>query len=147
MKVYLLKDVEKVGMAREIIKVSDGFGSNYLIPQKLGIEITSNNEQFYKKQVKSVEHRKEVISSKTSMLAEKIHSLKITLKRKMHDDGKLYGSINASEIVDILAEKGVSISKNQVEFGKSIKAKGTYDVTIKLSTTLKPSIAVTIVPE
>ena len=147
MKVYLLKDVEKVGMAREIIKVSDGFGSNYLIPQKLGIEITSNNEQFYKKQVKSVEHRKEVISSKTSMLAEKIHSLKITLKKKMHDDGKLYGSINASEIVDILAEKGVSISKNQVEFGKSIKAKGTYDVTIKLSTTLKPSIAVTIVPE
>ena len=147
MKVYLLKDVEKVGMSGEIIKVSDGFGSNYLIPQKLGIEITSNNEQFYKKQVKSVEHRKEVISSKTSMLAEKIHSLKITLKRKMHDDGKLYGSINASEIVDILAEKGVSISKNQVEFGKSIKAKGTYDVTIKLSTTLKPSIAVTIVPE
>ena len=147
MKVYLLKDVEKVGMSGEIIKVSDGFGSNYLIPRKLGIEITSNNEQFYKKQVKSVEHRKEVISSKTSMLAEKIHSLKITLKRKMHDDGKLYGSINASEIVDILAEKGVSISKNQVEFGKSIKAKGTYDVTIKLSTTLKPSIAVTIVPE
>ena len=147
MKVYLLKDVEKVGMAREIIKVSAGFGSNYLIPQKLGIEITSNNEQFYKKQVKSVEHRKEVISSKTSMLAEKIHSLKITLKRKMHDDGKLYGSINASEIVDILAEKGVSISKNQVEFGKSIKAKGTYDVTIKLSTKLKPSITVTVVPE
>ena len=147
MKVYLLKDVEKVGMSGEIIKVSDGFGSNYLIPRKLGIEITSNNEQFYKKQVKSVEHRKEVISSKTSMLAEKIHSLKITLKKKMHDDGKLYGSINASEIVDMLAEKGISISKNQVEFGKSIKAKGTYDVTIKLSTTLKPSIAVTIVPE
>ena len=147
MKVYLLKDVEKVGMSGEIIKVSDGFGSNYLIPRKLGIEITSNNEQFYKKQVKSVEHRKEVISSKTSMLAEKIHSLKITLKRKMHDDGKLYGSINASEIVDMLAEKGISISKNQVEFGKSIKAKGAYDVTIKLSTKLKPSITVTVVPE
>ena len=147
MKIYLLKDVEKVGLAGEIIKVSDGFGSNFLIPRKLGIEINPHNEQYYKQRVKTIEHRNEVVSSKTSMLAEKINSLKITLKRKMHDDGKLYGSINATEIVDVLAEKGISIAKNQVEFGKSIKAKGTYDIVIKLSTKLKPTISLSIVPE
>lgn len=147
MRIYLLKDIEKVGITGEIIKVSDGFAFNYLIPRKLGMEITPQNEHFYKQRVKSVEHRKEVISSKTSMLAEKINALKITLKRKMHDDGKLYGSISAGEVVDILAEKGISISKNQVEFGKSIKVKGTYDVTIKLSTKLKPTITLVVVPE
>ena len=147
MKVFLRKDVEKIGMAGEIIKVNDGFARNFLIPRQLGVENTSGNESFYKKQLKTVEHRKEVISSKTSMLAEKIKGLKITIKRKMHDDGKLYGAINASEVVDALSLEGISISKSQVLFGKSIKSKGSYEVSLKLTANLKPVLKVTIVPE
>ncbi len=147
MKVFLLKDVEKIGLAGEIIKVADGFGANFLLPRKLAIEITAHNENVYKKREKQIEHRKEVIATKTSMLAEKINTLKITLKRKMHDDGKLYGAINASEIVEALAEKGIIITKSQVEFDKSIKTKGTHEVTIKLSSKLQPKIAVTIISE
>jgi large subunit ribosomal protein L9 len=147
MKVYLLKDVPKIGMAGEVLKVADGFGQNFLIPRKLAVEVTPQNENFYKQREKIVEKRKEVIETKTSMLAEKINSLKLTLKRKLHDDGKLYGAVNPSEIVELLAEKGVSITKSQVEMDKSIKSKGSYDVTIKLSSKLKPSIKLTIVSE
>lgn len=147
MKVFLLKDVPSVGMTGEMIKVSDGYAMNFLLPRKLAVEITPKNEEFYKNREKHVEHRKEVISSKTSMLAEKINSIKLTLKRKMHDDGKLYGSVNSLEIVEAMAEKGVSISKSQVEFDKSIKEKGSYDVVIKLSSKLKPTVKVTILPE
>lgn len=147
MKVYLLQNVEKVGMAGEIIKVSDGYAQNFLFPKKLAVEITALNEEFYKKREKQIEHRKEVIASKTSMLAEKIASIKLTLKRKMHDDGKLYGAINAAEIVDALAEKGVSVTKSQVEFDKSIKSKGSYNIVIALSSKLRPAITVTIVSE
>lgn len=147
MKVFLLKDIERIGMAGEIVKVSDGFGLNYLIPNKLASEVNEKNESFFKTRTKTIEHRQEVISSKTSMLAEKIKALKVTLKRKMHDDGKLYGSISPAEIVDALAEKGVSISKSQVDFGKSIKEKGAYDITIKLSSKLQPKVSVVIVPE
>lgn len=147
MKVYLLKDVPKIGMAGEVLKVADGFGQNFLLPRKLAVEITPHNEEFYKKREKIIEQRKEVVATKTSMLAEKIASLKLTLKRKMHDDGKLYGSINASEIVDLLAEKGISVAKSQIDLDKSIKAKGSYDVTIKLSSKLKPAIKLTIVSE
>ena len=71
------------------------------------------------------------------MFAEKLSTVSITLKRKMHDDGQLYGSINASEVVDALAEKGISITKSQVEFEKSIKSKGTFKVIIKLNNTIK----------
>lgn len=147
MKVFLLKDVPQVGIAGEMLKVSDGYANNYLLPKKLAVEITTSNESFYKNKEKQVEHRKEVISSKTSMLAEKISSIKLTLKRKMHDDGKLYGSINSLEIVEAMAEKGVSISKSQVEFDKSIKEKGNYDVIIKLSSKLKPVVKVSVLPE
>ncbi len=147
MKVYLLKDVEKVGMAGEIVKVSDGYASNFLLPRKAAVQVTPENEQFYQSRIKRIENRKEVLSSQTSMLAEKIKSTTVTIKRKMHDNDKLYGSIAPGEIVDILAEKGISISKSQVQFDKSIKSKGTYEVIIKLSSRLQPHLTLKVVPE
>lgn len=147
MKVFLLKDVEQIGLAGEMLKVKDGFAANYLIPRKLAVEVTPGNEAFFKKRERVVEHRKEVVASKTSMLAEKISSLKLVLKRKMHDDGKLYGAVNATEVVDLLKEQGVSVSKNQVEFAKSVKSKGSFGVIIKLSSKLKPQMTLQVVPE
>jgi len=145
MRVFLLKDVEKVGMAGEIVKVKDGFCVNYLIPRKLAVTITPANEAFYLSRTKKVEKRKEVIETKTSMLAEKIKSLQLKLKTKTHDDGKLYGSVSPADIVDLLAEKGIKVAKNQIEFGKSIKSTGTYKVTIKLSSKLKPALSLKVV--
>lgn len=148
MKVFLLKDIEKIGMAGEIIKVSDGYGANFIIPRKLGVEVTAHNEGFYKNRVKNVEHRKEIISSKTSMLAEKINGTRVTIKRKMHDNGKLYGALSQHEIVDALAEKGITISKSQVDFGKkSIKEKGEHKVDIRLSSKLIPTVTVNVAAE
>lgn len=147
MRVFLLKDVENVGMSGEVVKVAEGFGSNYLIPRKFGIEITEKNENQYKSRIKTIERRKEVIVSKTSMLAEKIKLLKVQLKRKVHDKDKLFGSIGQGEVADLLAQKGVSVSKNQIDFGKSIKTTGTYDVVVKLSSKLQPSFSLTIIPE
>lgn len=147
MEVYLRKDVEKIGLAGEIIKVGDGFARNYLIPQGLAVEITSHNKNQYVAKIRKIENRKEVIASQTSMFAEKLKTIEVVLKRKMHDDGQLYGSINALEVVDALAAKGISITKSQVEFDKSIKSKGSFKVYIKLTTKLKPSITVTVIAE
>lgn len=147
MEVYLYKDVEKIGLAGEIIKVGDGFARNFLIPQGLAVEITTHNKSQYLSKIRKVENRKEAIATQTSMFAEKLNGVSITLKRKMHDNGQLYGSINASEIVEALADQGISITKSQVEFDKPIKSKGSSKVTIKLSTRLKPAITVTIIAE
>lgn len=144
MKIYLVKDIEKVGLAGEIVKLSDGYAMNFVLPRKLGVEVTPANESFYIGKMKSVENRKEVIESNTSILAERIKTIRLAFKRKSHDDGKLYGAINAQEIVEALAEKGVSISKNQVDFGKSIKEKGEHKVTIKLSSKLQPQMTVVV---
>ncbi|HLW73230.1 MAG TPA: 50S ribosomal protein L9 [Candidatus Babeliales bacterium] len=147
MEVYLRKDIEKIGLAGEIIKVGDGFARNFLIPQGLAIEITSHNKNQYVAKIRTVQNRKEVIATQTSMFADKLSTITLTLKRKMHDDGQLYGSINASEIVDALAAKGISITKSQVEFDKSIKSKGTFKVHIKLTTKLKSALTVIIIAE
>ncbi len=147
MKVYLTKNVEKIGMQGEIVKVSDGFATNYLFPKKLAVQITDANESYFASREKKIEHRKEVIATQTSMLAEKIKATTLILKRKMHDDSKLYGSVSPQEIADLLSEKGIGVSKNQVVFDKSIKEKGTYEVTIKLSSRLQPKLKISVVPE
>ncbi len=147
MRVFLLKDIERIGIAGEIVKVKEGFAQNFLFPRKLATEVTKDNQKHFKKREKVIEHRKDVVESKSSMLAEKIKSINITLKRKTHDDGKLYGSINPQEIVELLSAKGISVSKSQVLFGKSIKSTGAYDVTIKLSSKLQPALNVKVVSQ
>jgi len=147
MKVYLIKDVERVGLAGEILNVAEGYGANFLLPRKLAIQVTSANENFYKGRIKTIEHRQEVIATATSMQAEKIKSIELTIKRKMHDGDKLFGSVSAAEIAEMLAAQGIKVSKNQIDFGKSIKTKGSYEVTVKLSSKLQPTFKLTVKAE
>jgi large subunit ribosomal protein L9 len=147
MKVYLRKDVAKIGFAGEIVKVGDGFARNFLIPQSLALEITAANEDFYKDRKQVIEHRKEALATETSMFAQKISEMKLQIKKKMHDDGKLYGTVNALEIVALLGEKGIQVGKNQVLFNSPIKSKGSFEVTIKLTARLQPKLTIQVLPE
>jgi len=145
MKVFLLKDVAKIGMAHEMVNVADGYANNYLIPRKLAVEVRPGNEAGFKKRQRHLEKRKEVIETQSSMLAERIKALKLKLRKKVHDDDKLYGAIAPAEVVELLADKGIPVSKNQVIFNKSIKKVGDHKVTIKLSSRLQPTFTLTIV--
>lgn len=134
-------------MAGEIITVSDGYARNYLFPRNYAEEITPDNEGSYTKKVKTIEHRKEVIATQTSMMAERIGTAQVTIKRKMHHDGKLYGSVGASDIADALKDHGFSIAKSQIIIDKSIKEKGAHTVTVKLTSRLQPKLKVIVTPE
>lgn len=138
-RVYLTKDIDKVGFAGEIIKVKEGYATNFIIPNKLGILVTAQNEASLLKKLKTVENRKEAVKTKTSMLAEKIKSLKLTYKTKTHDGNKLYGAVSASDVMDLLKTEGIVVAKNQVIFDKSIKNTGTFEVIVKLSNQLQPT--------
>jgi large subunit ribosomal protein L9 len=148
MKVYLLKNVEGVGMAREIIKVSDGYAQNFLLPNKLAVQVTPANEKFYQTQIRNIENRKEAIVSETSRLAEDIKTAKnLVLKRKTHDGSKLYASVNPLEIAELFTKQNMAVSKSQVHFDKAIKSTGSYDVIIKLSSRLQPVVKIKVVSE
>jgi large subunit ribosomal protein L9 len=147
MKVFLKQDIENLGMAGEIVRVTNGFANNFLLPRKFAIQVDAGNEAEFRKKMQHVESRKDVIASKTSMLAERIRSLTLTLKRKVQEEGRLYGSVSQNQIADALKEKGVSVSKSQVVFNKAIKEIGKFPVTIRLSSSLQPVIDVKVVAE
>lgn len=144
MKVYMIKDVEHVGMAGQIINVSDGYASNFLIPRKLAVVVTEKNLEFFKQKKQKEQVATEVLNSKVAMLAERIKSIHLAIKERVHDDGKLYGAIGADEIVALLKTKDITINKKQVEFDKSIKSVGEHKVTIKLSSKFKPQLTLKV---
>ena len=145
MNVFLLKDILQVGLKHEIIKVSGGYAKNFLFPNKLAVEVTKANEKLYTEKSRKVENRAAIIESTSSILGDQIAKLALKLKKKMHDNNKLYAAVNASEIVDLLKENNVSISKSQVVFDKAIKEKGTFAVTIKLSSKIQPQFTLQVI--
>ena len=147
MRVFLLKDIVGVGMAGEIVKVSDGYAANFLFPRKAAVEVTKENESSLKAKIVDKERRQEVVATQTSLLAEKIKSLEVVIRRKIHDDNKLYGSVGPSDIAELLAEKGIKVSKSQICIDKAIKTRGTHSVTIKLTSRLQPALSVRVVAE
>jgi len=146
MQVYLLKDVENVGIQGSIVKVSDGFADNFLVPRKLAVKINESNQAFYAEKKVKEQVAAEVLNSKVAMLAERIKTIHVSIKVRAHADGKLYGSVGADEIVELLKAKEVQINRKQVEFDKAVRKTGEHKVTIKLSSKLKPQITLKVVP-
>lgn len=141
----MLKDVENVGMSGQITKVSEGYAKNFLIPKGLAKEVKESEMAFYQGRAAKQKVNAEILTSKVAMLAERIKGLHVTIKKTGHDDGKLYGSISADEIVELLKEKEITIDRKQVEFEKAIKTTGEHSVIIKLSSKLKPKLSVKVV--
>jgi len=147
MNVFLLKDIVQVGLKNEIIKVSDGYAKNFLFPAKLAVEVTKANENLYKEKSRQVENRAAIIESTSSLLGDQIAKLSLKLKKKMHDNNKLYAAVNASEIVDLLKENKIVVSKSQIIFDKAIKEKGSFVVTIKLSSKIQPQFTLQVMAQ
>ena len=134
-------------MAEQIITVADGYAHNFLIPRKLAVEVTAINESGLMNRIKQGDQRKEVIASKTSMLAERIKSLKPTLKAKTHDNDRLYGAVSEKDIAAALADLGVRVTPRQVIIERKIVTKGLHPVKVKLSNTLQPTFTLKVVSE
>ncbi len=146
-RVFLKKDVPNVGKAGEIKSVADGFAANFLVPRQLVIVVTAQNEVELQKRYEANKKKVVVSDVKSSQLADRISDAELVIKKKLHDDGKLYGAVSQQEVVDGLKNFGISIAKNQVVFEKSIKSKGVFSATIKLSSKLQPKITIKVTAE
>lgn len=145
MKVFMLKDVERVGMAGTMINVSDGYAKNFLFPRKLAVEVTPENAANFKVKLEAVKQKTEIVNSKIAMLAERIKDLHLTIKEKTHDNGKLYGAVGPDEVIELLKKNDIVVNRKQIEFDKSIKSTGEHKVTIRLSSKLKPQLTLKVV--
>ncbi|MBQ0005411.1 MAG: 50S ribosomal protein L9 [Clostridiales bacterium] len=145
MQVILKKDVKGTGKEGDIVKVSDGFARNRLIPGGLAVEATPAN-------LKAIEREKANLAKKIAEetaaakeLEKKLTAAPIVVTTKVGDTGKVFGSITSMNIADAIKEQfGIEIDKKKIVLSKPIKEVGTSKVEIKLYTGVTASVDVKV---
>lgn len=132
MKVILNQNVENVGSVGEVVKVSDGFARNFLIPQGWAAPATAGNIRAVEiKQAKAIEKEKES-RAKAEEIAKRARTLTVAIEASVGDDGKLFGSVTSAEIAEALAALGVEVDKKHIRTPKPIRKIGAHDIELRL---------------
>lgn len=133
MKVIFQKDVKGQGKRGEMKEVSDGYARNFLLPQKLAIEASSDNVNVMKLQDKAKKEKEARELAQAKEFAGRIEGVSIKLAAKAGSQGKLFGSITTKEIGDALSEYlGEQIDRRNILNDEPIRAYGTYEIGIRL---------------
>lgn len=145
MKVILTKDIKGTGYIGDIITVSDGYARNYLIPKGLAKEATAHNLTIAKQQQKANENRKLLERLSAEEAAKKLKGLRVVVKAKCGEGGRLFGSITSKEISDaIMAQHGIEIEKKRIVLDDNIKELGEITVQLKLHAGISTDIVVSV---
>ena len=132
MKVYLLADVKGQGKKGEIVKVSDGYARNYLIPRQLAREVTDALLSELKAKEESRLHKIAVEKAEAKATADKVAASVIVIHAQPGPGGKLYGSVTAKEISEALkAQHGIDLDKRKINVPEPIKTFGSYTLDVK----------------
>ncbi len=142
MIVILNKDIKGTGKAGDVVKVSDGYARNMLIPKGWATEATEGNVRSLEKQKAIAAEKKAEEKAAAQAQAEKIKELSVTIKTKAGDGGKIFGSITSKDIAEALKEQHkITVDKKKIQLANPVKMTGEMEVAIKLypevSTTLK----------
>ena len=147
MKVILRDNIENLGKRGDIVDVARGYGRNYLIPNKLALEVTPSNMKMVEQQQKSLRKKleKEVKTSQEQI--EKINQIQLTFLRKAGDKDSIFGSVSLSDISKALEEKGFDIEKKKILLAEPIKKLGTYRIPVKVFHDDRAEITLEVIKE
>lgn len=130
MEVILLESVNKLGNVGDVVSVKDGFGRNYLLPQKKAIRATNENKEYFEAQRAQIEKENSKKRSDAEDIKSKIEGKFFVVTRQAGEDGRLYGSVNSRDVAEAVSD--VEIDKRKVVIGSPIKYLGVYPTSIAL---------------
>jgi large subunit ribosomal protein L9 len=132
MEVVLKKDHEKLGKAMDVVNVKDGYARNFLIPQGIAVVATEGNRKAVAESKKLSEKREDTKLKEARVQAKKIEKIPCTIKVKVGEEDKLFGSVTTQEIADFLTKEGFAVEKRDIELEEPIKQLGVYTVKVNL---------------
>lgn len=146
MVVILKRDIKGTGKAGDIVKVSDGYARNMLIPKGWAIEATKGNINTLEK-VKAKQAEEEAARKASAQeLAKKIEEIEVCIETKAGEGGRLFGSITSKDVCEALkTQHNIAIDKKKLQMSQPIKALGTFSVKIKLYQDVSAELAVKVI--
>lgn len=145
MQVILIKDVENLGYANDIVDVRPGYANNYLIPQGFAKAATASAKKVLAENLKQRAHKDAKILADAQALAEKLAVLPLVITVKA-EDGKIFGSVTSSDLAEALAAKGIEIDRKVITVDP-VKEIGEYKASAKLHREVKATISFSVVAE
>lgn len=148
MEVILLKNVDKLGYANEIVTVKPGYGRNFLIPQKYAVLATSSAKKAHEEVMRQKAHKETKMLGEAQALAAKIAEATLSIATKAGENGKIFGSINTVQLAEALKQAGLTVDRKSLKIkDEPIKEVGTFEAEANLYKGVKQSFTFTVVAE
>ncbi len=147
MKLLLRRDVSKVGLAGDVVDVSEGYARNYLLPQHLAMAPTSGNMKRVEEDKRLAEEERRKRRVELEERATRLRDVEVTIAAACNAEGHLYGSVGPREIAAALRDEGHSVEAKQVQLREPIRRLDTVTVPVMFADDLVQDVKVWVVRE
>ncbi|MDP1824793.1 MAG: 50S ribosomal protein L9 [Archangium sp.] len=147
MKLILREDVYNLGKSGELVSVKEGYARNYLLPRNLAMLASTANVRQLDHEKKVIELRQQKLKGGALEQAKKLEGTKVSIKRKVGEQEKLFGSVTALDIAEALAAAGHKLDRRLIHLPEPIRAVGEFPVEIRLHREVTAKLTVTVVGE
>ncbi len=147
MLVILRENVNNLGRIGDVVKVSDGYARNYLLPKKLVMQASEGSVAQIEHQKRTLEKKRLAAKVAAEEFAAKLNKVTLNFKRKVGKGDKMFGSVNASEIADEVIAMGLPVEKSWVLMHDALKTLGQHEVEVRVAPDVTATIKVYIAKE
>jgi large subunit ribosomal protein L9 len=144
MKLLLKEDVDGLGFCGDEVEVKDGYGRNFLIPKGKALLATPNNLKAFNHQKRVVQGKVTKVIAAAQAVADEIGKVTCLVKKKVGDTGKMFGSVTAQEVADLLKGQGVEVDRRKIQIAEPIKKAGEYKIPVKLHSEVTAEIKLVV---
>jgi len=147
MEVILKEDVPKLGSRGDVVKVAEGYGRNYLLPQKLAIVADEGNKAVIVQMKAASVRRSAKEKTQAEELAKQFDGVSVSFTRKSGENDQLFGSVTSGDIAEALEKKGLSLDRRKIQLHEPLKTVGEFTVPVKLHKDVTTHLKVVIEKE
>ena len=133
MEVILKQDLKGLGYKNDIVKVKNGYGRNFLIPQRIAVLATDSNKKMQAEEIKQSSFKEQKLRNEATAMAAKFADVTVKVGAKAGESGKIFGSVTNIQLADALKKAGYDVERKNIEMNEdAIKALGTYSAKVRL---------------
>ena len=147
MELILKEDVENLGFKDDLVKVKNGYGRNFLIPNGLAMLATESNKKVLAEKIKQSQNKQKKAIDEAQKIVKKLEKLDLKIAAKALEGDKLFGSITSADISKELAENKLEIEKKYIQLSSNIKKTGSYNAKIRLHREVNFELSFDVVKE
>ena len=147
MELILREDIAHLGHRGDVVRVSNGYGRNYLLPRKLAVPVSEGNRKVVEQEKAATVRREVHEKSEAEQLAGMLSTATVSVARKAGETGALFGSVTSMDVAEALAKLGFQLDRRKILLENPIKQLGEYQIPVRLHHEVTASVTVQVVPE